>query len=55
VETNKEYLTVKEAAQILNASNRFVYSLIQSGKLKADNLGERKTIIKRSEIDKLFA
>jgi hypothetical protein len=31
-----------------------VYYFIENGDLKATNLAERKTLIKRSEIDKLF-
>jgi excisionase family DNA binding protein len=50
----KEYLTVQEAAKLLNSSNRMIYSLIKQGNIKAVNLAERKTLIRRSDIDKLF-
>ncbi|WP_420151916.1 helix-turn-helix domain-containing protein, partial [Siphonobacter sp.] len=50
----KEFMTVKDAAKLLNSSVRTIYRLIDEGTLKATNLGERKTTIKRSEIDKLF-
>jgi len=51
----KEFLTVKDAAQLLNCSIRTTYRLIKNGSIKGKNLSERKTLIKRSEIDKLFA
>lgn len=51
----KEFLKVREVAQLLNCSIRSVYCYIDCGKLKAVNLSQRVTRIKRSEIDKLFA
>lgn len=50
----KEFLTVREVASLLNFSVRSVYYYIESGKIKALNLGQRVTRVKRSEIDKLF-
>lgn len=50
----KEYLTVREVSQLLNCSVRSAYYYIQSGTIKAVNLGQRQTRVKRSEIDKLF-
>jgi len=50
----KEYLTVKEAATLLNCSQRAIYYNINCGFIKAVNLGKRVTRIKRSVIDKLF-
>lgn len=50
----KEFLTVKETALLLNCSRQNVNKLINSGKLKATNILERKTIIKRSDLDELF-
>lgn len=50
----KDFLTVKEVATILNCSIRSVYYLIENGKIKAVNLGQRITRIQRMEIDKLF-
>ncbi len=50
----KEYLTVREVAMLLNSSIRTAYRLIDKGQIKAVNLGIRKTLIKRSDIDKLF-
>ncbi|HEU4472123.1 MAG TPA: helix-turn-helix domain-containing protein [Flavisolibacter sp.] len=51
----KEFLTVKDAAKLLNCSTRTAYHLIAKGSLKAVNISQRKTLIKRSDIDELFA
>lgn len=50
----KEFLTVREVAKLLSCSIRTVYYQIENGDIKAVNLGERMTRIKRSEIDRLF-
>jgi len=50
----KEFLTVRDVATLLNCSVRSVYYYIKSGSIKAVNLAERATRVKRSEIDKLF-
>ncbi len=50
----KEFLTVREVAQLLNFSLRSVYYYIENGTISAVNLGQRMTRVKRSEIDKLF-
>ncbi|MBD0288046.1 MAG: helix-turn-helix domain-containing protein, partial [Flavisolibacter sp.] len=50
----KEFLTVPDLAKLLNSSKRTIYYLIQRGIIKAVNLSERKTLIRRAEIDKLF-
>jgi excisionase family DNA binding protein len=50
----KEFLTVPDLAKLLNSSKRTIYYLIQRGTIKAVNIAERKTLIKRAEIDKLF-
>ena len=50
----KEFLTVREVAQLLNCSVRSMYYYIESGRISAVNLGQRVTRVKRSEIDKLF-
>ncbi len=54
-EPAEQYLSVVQAAKLLGTSKHLIYTLIKQGKLKATNLAEKKTIIKRSEIDKLFA
>ncbi|WCM42694.1 helix-turn-helix domain-containing protein [Flavobacterium sp. CBA20B-1] len=50
----KEFLTVREVATLLNCSVRSIYYYIESGTIRATNLGQRITRVKRSEIDKLF-
>jgi excisionase family DNA binding protein len=50
----KEFLTVREVARLLNCSVRSTYYYIENGTIKAVNLGQRITRVKRSEIDKLF-
>ena len=50
----KEFLTVSEVARLLNCSLRSAYYYIDSGTIKAVNLGQRVTRVKRSEVDKLF-
>ena len=51
----KEFLTVRDLSKLLSCSIRTAYRIIENGNIKAVNLAQRKTIIKRSEIDKLFA
>lgn len=50
----KEFLTVREVSRLLSCSVRSVYYYIESGTIKAVNLGQRITRVKRSDIDKLF-
>ncbi len=50
----KEFLTVNETAILLGCSKRTAYRLIKIGTIKATNLSERMTRIKREEIDKLL-
>ena len=50
----KEFLTVRDVATLLNSSLRTVYRLIEQGNIKAVNIAHRKTLIKRSDLDKLF-
>ncbi|KXK40904.1 MAG: helix-turn-helix domain-containing protein [Saprospiraceae bacterium] len=50
----KEFLTVREVARLLNCSVRSAYYYIENGTIKAVNLGQRITRVKRSDIDKLF-
>lgn len=52
---DKEFLSVNEVAMLLNCTNRIVYYLIETKKLKATNLGTRVTRIKRTNLDKLFS
>lgn len=50
----KEFLSVRDAAKLIGCSRQTVYSIINSGRLNAVNLKEKKTIIRRVDIDKLF-
>src|SRR5665647_331842 len=45
----KEFLTVRNVATLLNCSIRSVYYYIENGNIKAVNLGQRITRVKRSE------
>lgn len=50
----KEFLTVRDVATLLNCSVRSIYLYIENGNINAVNIAKRKTLVKRSEIDKLF-
>ena len=50
----KDFLTVTEVSKLIGCSRQNVYKLINTGKLKATNILEKKTIIRRSDIDELF-
>jgi len=50
----KEFLTVTEVSRLINCSRQNVYKLINSGKLKATNILEKKTIVRRADLDMLF-
>ncbi len=50
----KEFLTVREVVRLLNCSVRSTYYHIENGTIKAVNLGQRITRVKRSDIDQLF-
>lgn len=51
---DKEFLSVKELALLFNCVPKTIYSMINAGIIPAAKLTERKTIIRRSDIDKLF-
>ncbi|MFD0792082.1 helix-turn-helix domain-containing protein [Mucilaginibacter litoreus] len=51
----REFLTVKDAALLLHSCKQTIYNLIAAGQIKAVNIKIKKTLIPRSEIDKLFA
>jgi len=51
--SQKEFLTVDEACQLINASRWTIYRLIDKGELKAGKLG-RSTRIPRTAINELF-
>lgn len=50
----KEFLTVRDVSSLLGCSRQNVYKLINTGKLKATNILEKKTIVRRCDLDKLF-
>lgn len=50
----KEYLTVRDVSILLNCSIRTAYRLIEQGNINAVNISVRKTLVKRSDIDRLF-
>lgn len=50
----KEFLSVNNVAKLLGTSTKMIYRMIEGRKLVAVNLSVRKTVIHRSEIDRLF-
>jgi excisionase family DNA binding protein len=50
----KEFLTVSDVSKLIGCSRQNVYKLINTGKLKATNILEKKTIVRRSDLDRLF-
>jgi excisionase family DNA binding protein len=51
---SKDFLTVKDTSALLNCSLRTTYRLIAVGTIPAVNLSERKTIIRRSDLERVF-
>ncbi len=51
---DKEYLKVKEVAEMFGISSRAVYNLIKNGELPATNLSSRATRIFRKDLDAFF-
>ncbi|WP_264550798.1 helix-turn-helix domain-containing protein [Flavobacterium sp. N2038] len=51
---DKEFLSVKQLALLLGFSVKTVYRLINTKRINAYNFSERKTLIRRSDIDALF-
>lgn len=50
----KEFLSVRDTSVLLGCSTRTVYRLINIGALRAVNLSERMTRVKRSELNKIM-
>ena len=50
----REFLTVTQVSKLIGCSRQNVYNLINTGKLKATNILLKKTIVQRSDLDKLF-
>jgi len=51
---DKEFLTVKQLALLLGFSVKTVYRLINTKRINAYNFSERKTLIRRCDINALF-
>ena len=51
----KEFLSVREVSKLIGCSRQNVYNLINLGKLKATNILIKKTIVRRSDLDKLLS
>ena len=50
----KDFLSVKDASILLDTSKRTIYRMITTGIINSVNLAERKTIIRRTDIENLF-
>jgi excisionase family DNA binding protein len=50
----KQFLTVKDASKLLNMSAKTVYRLIEREAINAVQFSERKTLIRRSDIERYF-
>ena len=50
----QEYLTFSKAAILLGCTRQYVYKLVEQGKLPASRLSTRMTLIRRSDIEKMF-
>ncbi len=51
----KEFLSVRDVAKLIGCSRQAVYNIINSKRLHAVNIMEKKTIIKRSDLDKFLS
>jgi len=50
-----EYMTVKGMMEYLQISRKTAYNLAASGKIPTYRLSPRKTLVKKSDIDKYLA
>lgn len=50
----KEFLTVKEVSILLNCSTKTIHRLINDGKIKAVKISERKTMVRKADLNILF-
>ena len=48
------WITVKEAAKLLGVSSPFIRRKIDEGVFRAQNIGERKTRVLRSDVDNML-
>ena len=51
---DKDFLTVKEASLLLNMSTKTIYRLIERNDINSFNFSDRKTTIRRKDIDFYF-
>jgi excisionase family DNA binding protein len=51
---SKDFLTVKDASQLLNISTKTLYRLIERKEINSFNFSTRKTLIRRKDIDNYF-
>jgi excisionase family DNA binding protein len=50
----KEFLSVRDIASLFECTPKTIYNIIKQGTIKAVRISSRKTLIKRSTLDKLF-
>lgn len=51
----QEYLTFSKAAILLGCTRQYVYKLVEQGKLPASRLSSRMALVRRSDIERMFA
>ncbi len=51
---DSDWITVKEAAELLGVSSPFIYRKIDDGVFRSKNVGERKTKVLRADVDSLL-
>ena len=51
---DREFLSVPQVANLIGCSKQNVYNLINTGQLRASNPMQRKTIIRRSDLDAML-
>lgn len=50
----REFLSVTQVSKLIGCSRQNVYQLINTGKLKASNILLKKTIVRRSDLDRMI-
>ena len=51
----QEYLTFSKAAILFGCTRQYVYKLVEQGKLPASRLSSRMALVRKSDIEKMFA
>lgn len=51
----QEYLSFSKAAILLGCTRQYVYKLVEQGKLPASRLSSRMALVRKSDIEKMFA